>query len=95
MTHPAYTDLFCDRHENWHQSDICPRCELEDEELTCYEHGEKYTGEMCELCEEQGGKLESCEDHGGYVGRCKQCDIEESADRKHDAMKDERCEAPR
>jgi hypothetical protein len=53
--HPAYTDLFCDRHEYWHQSDICPRCEIEDEDPTpigeCLLHGEFQDG-ACEQCDE-------------------------------------------
>lgn len=52
MPHPAYVDIFCARHEHWHQSDICPRCEIEDEPEICPEHDlELIDGDECEQCE--------------------------------------------
>lgn len=51
--HPAYVDIYCEKHEKWHQESICPQCYHEDEEpKTCGEHDlELIDGDDCEMCE--------------------------------------------
>ena len=48
MAHPAYVDIFCEKHETWHQESICPLCYHEENQI-CEDHGE-YSGTRCGKC---------------------------------------------
>lgn len=51
MAHPAYVDYYCEKHEKWHQEDICPLCYHEDEPEICEDHGIEQIDGFCEICE--------------------------------------------
>lgn len=81
--HPAYVDIFCDRHEHWHQSDVCPICELEDAPEYCEEHDLEYEGDECPKCE-HNRLYQICEDHGEFYGKsCCKCRAESFAEDVH------------
>jgi hypothetical protein len=52
--HPAYVDIFCEKHEKWHQEDICPLCYHEDDAPEiCKEHDLEMIDGECEMCAER------------------------------------------
>jgi ribosomal protein L37AE/L43A len=47
MSHPAYVDIYCEKHEIHHQEDICPMCWQDDH--ICEDHG-IFSGRTCGKC---------------------------------------------
>ena len=97
MIHPAYADIFCEKHEKWHQEDICPLCYHEDAEAeTCEEHKTSLVEGKCEICEERYNDRLSQRDLSQdwttwpLLTTQKQDADEYAADERRAALKDER-----